>query len=153
MITIWLIQFTYQKMDGLLQPMIAGAVGREVSGLSFGIIVVALLVVGAASSALVLRTPGNLIERNEPRGGLHALHADASVGLARAGSNDRDPVHRLEFWRSDAIYCDRRSNPADLNGYWQARNLGGQGCSARHPRSGSLISKPPSEKFAVEPVS
>ena len=63
MITIWLIQFTYQKMDGLLQPMISGVVGREVSGLSFGIIVVALLVVGAASSALVFRTPGYLIER------------------------------------------------------------------------------------------
>ena len=63
MITIWLIQFTYQKMDGLLQPMIAGVVGRDVSGLSFGIIVVALLVVGAASSALVFRTPGYLIER------------------------------------------------------------------------------------------
>ncbi len=63
MITIWLIQFTYQKMDGLLQPMIAAVAGREVPGLSFGIIVVALLVVGAASSALVFRTPGYLIER------------------------------------------------------------------------------------------
>ena len=28
MITIWLIQFTYQKMDGLLQPMIAAVAGR-----------------------------------------------------------------------------------------------------------------------------
>ena len=74
MITIWLIQFTYQKMDGLLQPMISGVVGREVSGLSFGIIVVALLVVGAASSALVFRTPGYLIER-----GIMALPGVGSI--------------------------------------------------------------------------
>ena len=57
-----------------MQPMIAGVVGREVSGLSFGIIVVALLVVGAASSALVFRTPGNLIER-----GLMAMPGAGSI--------------------------------------------------------------------------
>ena len=64
MITIWLIQFTFQKMDGLLQPMISGVLGREITGLGFALIVVALLFVGAASSVVLFRTPGYLIERS-----------------------------------------------------------------------------------------
>ena len=64
------------------------------------------------------------------RGATITSDADASVGLARAGSDDRDPVHRLEFWRSDAIHRNRRGNLSDLDGYWQARNLGGRGVEA-----------------------
>ena len=104
MITIWLIQFTYQKMDGLLQPMIAGAVGREVSGLSFGIIVVALLVVGAASSALVLRTQGNLIERGiMAMPGAESIYTTTKKLMPRSesvtGDTSFNTVVRVEYSR------------------------------------------------------
>ena len=62
MVTFWLIQFAFQTMDGLLEPIISAVAGREISGLSFGIIIAALFIVGALSSSVIFRTPGYLIE-------------------------------------------------------------------------------------------
>ena len=63
MVTFWLIQFAFQTMDGLLQPVISAIAGEEIPGLSFAIIIVALFIVGALGSTVLLRTPGYLIER------------------------------------------------------------------------------------------
>jgi len=63
MVTFWLIQFAFQTMDGLLQPIISAIAGDEIPGLSFAIIIVALFIVGALSSTFLFRTPGYLIER------------------------------------------------------------------------------------------
>lgn len=63
MVTFWLIQFAFQTMDGLLQPIISAIAGHEIPGLSFAIIIVALFIVGALSSTFLFRTPGYLIER------------------------------------------------------------------------------------------
>ncbi len=63
MVTFWLIQFAFQTMDGLLQPIISAIAGDEIPGLSFAIIIVALFIVGALSSTLLFRTPAYLIER------------------------------------------------------------------------------------------
>ena len=63
MVTFWLIQFAFQTMDGLLQPIISAIAGDEIPGLSFAIIIVALFIVGALSSSFLFRTPGYLIER------------------------------------------------------------------------------------------
>ena len=63
MITFWLIQFAFQTMDGLLQPIISAIAGDEIPGLSFAIIIVALFIVGALSSSVLLRTPAYLFER------------------------------------------------------------------------------------------
>lgn len=74
MITFWLIQFAFQTMDGLLQPIISAIAGDEIPGLSFAIIIVALFVVGALSSSVLFRTPGYLFER-----GIMALPGVGSV--------------------------------------------------------------------------
>ena len=74
MITFWLIQFAFQTMDGLLQPIISAIAGDEIPGLSFAIIIVALFVVGALSSNVLFRTPGYLFER-----GVMALPGVGSV--------------------------------------------------------------------------
>ena len=63
MVTFWLIQFAFQTMDGLLQPIISAIAGDEIPGLSFAIIIVALFIVGALSSTFLFRTPGYLLER------------------------------------------------------------------------------------------
>ncbi len=63
MVTFWLIQFAVQTMDGLLQPIISTIAGKEIPGLSFAIIIVALFLVGALSSSFLFRTPGILLER------------------------------------------------------------------------------------------
>ena len=63
MVTFWLIQFAFQTMDGLLQPIISAIAGDEIPGLSFAIIIVALFIVGALSSNFLFRTPGYLLER------------------------------------------------------------------------------------------
>ena len=63
MVTFWLIQFAFQAMDGLLQPIISSIAGEEIPGLSFAIIIVALFLVGALSSNFLFRTPGYLFER------------------------------------------------------------------------------------------
>lgn len=63
MVTFWLIQFAFQTMDGLLQPIISAIAGKEIPGLSFAIIIVVLFVVGALSSTFLFRTPGYLLER------------------------------------------------------------------------------------------
>lgn len=63
MVTFWLIQFAFQTMDGLLQPIISAIAGNEIPGLSFAIIIVALFIVGTLGSTVLLRTPGYLLER------------------------------------------------------------------------------------------
>ena len=63
MVTFWLIQFAFQTMDGLLQPIISAIAGDEIPGLSFAIIIVALFIVGALSSNFLFQTPGFLFER------------------------------------------------------------------------------------------
>jgi len=63
MVTFWLIQFAFQTMDGLLQPIISAIAGDEIPGLSFAIIIVALFIVGTLGSTVLLRTPGYLLER------------------------------------------------------------------------------------------
>ncbi len=63
LITFWLVQFAFETLDGLLQPLIAAIAGEEVTGLSFAIIVASLLIVGAFSSNLVFNSFGYLAER------------------------------------------------------------------------------------------
>ena len=63
LVTFWLFRFAFDTLDGLLQPAIAAVAGDEIPGLSFAIIIVALLLVGALSSHLVFRTLGALFER------------------------------------------------------------------------------------------
>ncbi len=62
-VTFWLIQFAFRTMDRLLQPLISTTLGREIPGLSFGIIILALFVVGVLSSSVIFKTLGYLIER------------------------------------------------------------------------------------------
>ena len=61
--TYWLLKFAFDQMDGLLQPLISFVLGQEVTGLSFAIVVVALLAVGAAGSTVVFRWVGRGLER------------------------------------------------------------------------------------------
>lgn len=63
LLTFWLVKFAFDTLDGLLQPIISGIFGEEVPGLSFAIIVVALLVVGALSSTALFRWMGRRTER------------------------------------------------------------------------------------------
>ena len=63
LLTFWLVQFAFDTIDGLLQPIIANAFGEEIPGLSFGIIVAAMFLVGAFASARLLQYPAALFER------------------------------------------------------------------------------------------
>lgn len=105
MVTFWLIQFAFQTMDGLLQPIISAATGDEIPGLSFAIIIVALFIVGALSSNFLFRTPGYLIER-----GIMAIPGVGSVygttkkllpgtNRSAATATGFDTVVRIEYPR------------------------------------------------------
>ena len=63
LVTYWLLKFAFDNMDGLLQPAISAVFGREMPGLSFAIVVVALLAVGAFGSTAVFAWMGRMIER------------------------------------------------------------------------------------------
>lgn len=63
LVTYWLLEFAFDQMDGLLQPIISAIFGREMTGLSFAIVVVALLAVGAVASTAVFGWMGRMIER------------------------------------------------------------------------------------------
>ncbi len=107
MVTFWLIQFAFQTMDGLLQPIISAATGDEIPGLSFAIIIVALFIVGAFGSTVIFRTPGYLFER-----GIAALPGVGSIygttkkllpGADRgaATATGFETVVRIEYPRRD----------------------------------------------------
>lgn len=105
MVTFWLIQFAFQTMDGLLQPIISAIAGHEIPGLSFAIIIVALFVVGALSSTLLFRTPGYLIERGiAALPGVGAVYSTTKKLLPGSDSGTRAPtgfdtVVRIEYPR------------------------------------------------------
>ena len=63
LVTYWLLKFAFDQMDGLLQPVISAIFGRELVGLSFAIVVVAVLAVGAVGSTRVFRWVGRMVER------------------------------------------------------------------------------------------
>ena len=63
LVTYWLLKFAFDSMDGLLQPAISAVFGQEMPGLSFAIIVVAVLAVGTFGSTAVFGWMGRLIER------------------------------------------------------------------------------------------
>ncbi len=104
MITFWLVQFAYETIDGLLQPLISAVSGEEKPGLSFGIIIAALFIVGVMSSSLLLKTPGYLIER-----GIVAIPGVGSIysttkkllpaSKPGASSTGFDTVVRVEYPR------------------------------------------------------
>lgn len=62
-VTYWLLKFAFDTMDGLLQPMISAIFGRELVGLSFAIVVVAVIAVGTVGSTAVFGWMGRMIER------------------------------------------------------------------------------------------
>ena len=104
LVTFWLVKFAYDKMDGLLQPIISSVVGQEVSGLSFAIIVVALLVVGALGSTIVFRSLGHLIERGiTSTPGLGAIYGTTKKLMpgsdSGTGESGFDKVVRVEYPR------------------------------------------------------
>ena len=63
LVTYWLLKFAFDSMDGLLQPVISAVFGQEMLGLSFAIIVVAVLAVGTFGSTAVFAWLWRLIER------------------------------------------------------------------------------------------
>ena len=105
MVTFWLIQFAFQTMDGLLQPIISAIAGHEIPGLSFAIIIVALFIVGALSSTLLFRTPGYLIERGiTALPGVGAVYSTTKKLLPGSDPGARAPtgfdtVVRIEYPR------------------------------------------------------
>ena len=105
MVTFWLIQFAFQTMDGLLQPIISAIAGEEIPGLSFAIIIVALFIVGALSSTLLFRTPGYLIERGiTALPGVGAVYSTTKKLLPGSDPGARAPtgfdtVVRIEYPR------------------------------------------------------
>lgn len=105
MVTFWLIQFAFQTMDGLLQPIISAIAGDEIPGLSFAIIIVALFIVGALSSTFLFRTPGYLIERGITAvPGIGAVYSTTKKLLPGSDPGARAPtgfdtVVRIEYPR------------------------------------------------------
>lgn len=105
MVTFWLIQFAFQTMDGLLQPIISAIAGDEIPGLSFAIIIVALFIVGALSSTFFFRTPGYLIERGiTALPGVGAVYSTTKKLLPGSDPGARAPtgfdtVVRIEYPR------------------------------------------------------
>ena len=63
LVTYWLLKFAFDQMDGLLQPAFSAIFGQEMPGLSFAIVVIALLAVGAVGSTRVFRWVGRMVER------------------------------------------------------------------------------------------
>ena len=105
MVTFWLIQFAFQAMDGLLQPIISSVAGDEIPGLSFAIIIVALFLVGALSSNFLFRTPGYLFERAiiavPGVGSIYSTTKKLLPGSSRSGPTTTgfDTVVRIEYPR------------------------------------------------------
>lgn len=105
MVTFWLIQFAFQTMDGLLQPIISAIAGDEIPGLSFAIIIVALFIVGALSSNVLFRAPGYLFERGiTAMPGIGAVYSTTKKLLPGSGAGARAPtgfdkVVRIEYPR------------------------------------------------------
>ena len=105
MVTFWLIQFAFQTMDGLLQPIISAIAGDEIPGLSFAIIIVALFIVGALSSSILFRTPGYLFERGiMAMPGVGAVYSTTKKLLPGSDAGARAPtgfdtVVRIEYPR------------------------------------------------------
>ena len=107
LVTFWLIKFAFEKMDGLLQPVISSVLGQEVPGLSFAIIVVALLVVGALGSTIVFRSLGHLIERGiTSTPGIGAIYGTTKKLIPGSepseGGMGFDTVVRVEYPRRGA---------------------------------------------------
>lgn len=107
LITFWLVQFAYVTIDGLLQPLISTAFGREIPGLSFGIIVAALFIVGVFSSTMIFKTLGYLLERGifaVP--GIGSIYSTAKKLLPGSEPSDAvtgfDAVVRVEYPRPGA---------------------------------------------------
>ena len=106
-ITYWLLKFAFDKMDGLLQPAISFVVGQEIPGLSFAIILVALLLLGALASARVFRWVGRTIERGIVSiPGIGAIYGTAKKLLPGSGPSEGgmgfDTVVRVEYPRRGA---------------------------------------------------
>ena len=107
LVTFWLLKFAFDKMDGLLQPFISTVLGREVTGLSFAIIIVALLVVGAFGSTSLFRSIGHLIERGiTSTPGLGAIYGTTKKLIPGSEPSDGglgfDTVVRVEYPRRGA---------------------------------------------------
>ena len=106
-ITFWLIQFAYQTMDRLLQPLISGVFGEEIPGLGFGIIIVALFMVGVLSSSVIFKTLGYLIERGiSAVPGIGSIYSTTKKLLPGSEPSDTptgfDMVVRVEYPRRGA---------------------------------------------------
>lgn len=63
LVTLWVVKFAYDTLDGFFQPFIFSVAGREVPGLSIAIIIIVLLAFDALGSTVVFRTLGHLIEQ------------------------------------------------------------------------------------------
>ena len=94
-------------MDGLLQPGISAVLGRELTGLSFAIIVVAVLLVGTLGATAVFKWLGRMIDRgiiSTP--GIGAIYGTTKKLLPGSGPSDGgmgfDTVVRVEYPRRGA---------------------------------------------------
>ena len=107
LLTLWLVKFAFDTLDGLLQPGISTVFGRELTGLGFAIIVVALLVVGALASTTVFRWAGRVIERSIiSTPGIGSIYGTAKKLIPGSGPSEAsmgfDTVVRVEYPRRGA---------------------------------------------------
>ena len=147
-VTFWLVQFAYKTMDRLLQPLISVAFGREIPGLSFGIIILALFVVGVLSSSAIFKTLGYLIERGiSAVPGIGSIYGTTKKLIPGSEPSDTptgfDTVVRVEYPRRGAWAV----------GFLMSIVVDGQGTqygvvympSTPMPQSGWLVQVPMSE--------
>ena len=109
LVTLWVVKFAYDKLDGFFQPMISSVAGREVPGLSIAIIMLVLLAFGALGSTVVFRTLGRLIERvitSTP--GLGSVYSTTKKLMpdsdAATGDTGFNTVVRVEYPRR-GVWC------------------------------------------------
>ena len=152
-ITYWLLKFAFDQMDGLLQPVISAIFGQEMPGLSFAIVVVALLAVGAVGSTKVFGWVGRMVERGiTSTPGIGAIYSTSKKLIP--GSDQGEGA--MGFERVVRVEYPRR-------GVWSVGFLmgvidDGQGAkygivympSTPMPQSGWLVQVPLSEIQAVD---
>ena len=104
LVTYWLLKFAFDEMDGLLQPLISAIFGREITGLSFAIVVVLLLAVGGVGSTAMFKWAWRMIERGiTSTPGIGAIYGTTKKLIPGSeqsqGAMGFDKVVRVEYPR------------------------------------------------------
>ena len=107
LVTYWLLKFAFDQMDGLLQPIISAVFGQEMVGLSFAIVVVAVLAVGAVGTTRVFAWVGRIVERGiTSTPGVGAIYSTSKKLIPGSdqgeGAMGFDKVVRVEYPRRGA---------------------------------------------------